>query len=214
VEIAVADTGTGIDPLLLDRVFEPFFTTKPAGRGTGLGLSQVYGLCSQAGGTARIEVPPDGGTRVLLYLPVADGPVDAAAALVASTNAPLECRVLLVEDNSELATVTRQLLENAGCSVQWAASGEAARDLLDAQPTRFDIVVSDMAMPGEIDGLALAEYLRARHPRIAIVLMTGYANQLHEASARRFTVLAKPCAPDTLAAAIRDGLQRLKPEPA
>jgi two-component system, NtrC family, sensor kinase len=214
VEIAVTDTGTGIDPKLLDRVFEPFFTTKPAGRGTGLGLSQVYGLCSQAGGTARIEVPPDGGTRVLLYLPVADGPAAPAAAVVASADEPLDCRVLLVEDNADLATVTRQLLENAGCTVEWAASGEAARELIDADPRRFDIVVSDMAMPGEIDGLALAEHLRARHPRMAVVLMTGYANQLHEASARRFTVLAKPCAPDTLAAAIRNALQRLKAEPA
>jgi two-component system, NtrC family, sensor kinase len=214
VEVAVTDTGSGIDPAVIDRVFEPFFTTKPSGRGTGLGLSQVYGLGAQAGGTARIESPAGGGTRVLLYLPMAQSARPQALAPHAEVSQPLQCRVLLVEDNSDLAAVTRTLLETSGCSVEWAAGGEAARRLIDQARERFDVVVSDMAMPGAMDGLALAEHLRAVYPALPVVLMTGYAHQLHEASARRFTVLAKPCAPEVLAAAIRNALERSRTEPA
>jgi DNA-binding NtrC family response regulator len=86
--------------------------------------------------------------------------------------------------------------------------------LIDQARERFDVVVSDMAMPGAMDGLALAEHLRAVYPALPVVLMTGYAHQLHEASARRFTVLAKPCAPEVLAAAIRNALERSRTEPA
>ncbi len=80
--------------------------------------------------------------------------------------------------------------------------------MIDAEPGKFDIVLSDMAMPGELDGLGLAEYLRKRYPEIQVVLMTGYTNQLQEAAARRFTVLAKPCPPDVLMNAMRDAIRR------
>ena len=80
--------------------------------------------------------------------------------------------------------------------------------MVDAEPGKFDIVLSDMAMPGELDGLGLAEYLRKRYPEIQVVLMTGYTNQLQAAAARRFTVLAKPCSPDVLVNAMRDAIRR------
>ncbi len=157
VVISVADTGTGIDPDVIERVFDPFFTTKPYGQGTGLGLSQVYGLCTQAGGTARIESTPGRGTEVKLFLPAAAGVQASAPAKATPGEASLDCSVLLVEDNEDLAGATSALLEGVGCRVQWASSGDAARDLIDRGATHFDVVVSDMAMPGKLDGLGLAE---------------------------------------------------------
>jgi len=123
----------------------------------------------------------------------------------------LSCSILLVEDNQEIAIATEPLLQTVGCSVQWASSGDLARALIDADPDKFDLVVSDMAMPGELDGLGLAEYLRRRYPHIRVLLTTGYTNKLQEAIARRFTVLAKPCAPETLVNAIRDAIRKGQP---
>jgi DNA-binding NtrC family response regulator len=122
--------------------------------------------------------------------------------------ASLDCSVLLVEDNEDLAGATSALLEGVGCRVQWAGSGDAARELIDRGATHFDVVVSDMAMPGTLDGLGLAEWLRERHPEMLAVLITGYAGQRHDASARGFTVLSKPCPPDALIAAVRNALIR------
>jgi signal transduction histidine kinase len=208
VVISVADSGVGIDPEVMERVFEPFFTTKPHGRGTGLGLSQVYGLCTQAGGTARIESTPGRGTEVKLFLPAVDAVESASPVTVPSAHAVLRCSVLLVEDNEDLAGATMALLEAAGCRVQWASSGDAACVLVESGTAHFDVVVSDMAMPGKLDGLGLAEYLDEHHPDLPVVLMTGYASQLHEASARGFTVLSKPCPPEGLIAAVRGALRR------
>jgi CheY-like chemotaxis protein len=210
VVLSVTDTGTGIDPELIDRIFEPFFTTKPAGQGTGLGLSQVYGLCAQAGGTARIDSTPGQGTRVNLYLPATD-PLPATVDVPSEPNdRKLDCNILLVEDNEEVAVATQPLLQTVGCIVQWALSGDGARVIVDAEPGKFDIVLSDMAMSGELDGLGLAEYLRKQYPEIQVVLMTGYTTQLQQATARRFTVLAKPCSPDALTNAMRDAMRKRK----
>ncbi|MGZ8274527.1 MAG: ATP-binding protein [Burkholderiaceae bacterium] len=208
VVISVADTGTGIDPEVIARVFEPFFTTKPHGQGTGLGLSQVYGLCTQAGGTARIESIAGKGTEVKLFLPAVDRVQAATPTAAKSDSEPLDCSILLVEDNEDLAGATGALLERVGCRVQWANSGDAARTMIESGTALCDVVISDMAMPGELDGLGLAEFLRERHPELPVVLITGYASQLHEASTRRFTVLSKPCQPDALIAAVRSALQR------
>ncbi len=210
VVLTVADTGSGIDPELSERVFEPFFTTKPSGQGTGLGLSQVYGLCTQAGGTARIDSVPGQGTRVHLYLPAAEPVPHEPDVRTKPDDHELVCNILLVEDNEQVAAATQPLLQTVGCTVQWAPSGDAARLIIDADPAKFDIVLSDMAMPGDLDGLGLAEYLRKRYPGVQVVLMTGYTNQLQEASARRFTVLAKPCPPDALVSAMREALRKRK----
>jgi two-component system, NtrC family, sensor kinase len=207
VLITVEDSGIGIDPEIAERVFEPFFTTKPYGQGTGLGLSQVYGLCTQAGGTARIESKPGRGTQVRLFLPAAEGAAAPAASPQNAKEDRLECRVLLVEDNEDLAGATRALLQAAGCQVRWASSGDAARQLIEQEGQVFDVVLSDMAMPGTLDGLGLAEFLRHHHGDVPFVLMTGYASQLHEASARRFTVLSKPCSPDVLIGTLRAALR-------
>ena len=171
VMLTVADTGTGIDPELADRIFEPFFTTKPVGQGTGLGLSQVYGLCAQAGGTARIDSVPGQGTRVSLYLPATD-PVPSGVEVPGKPeNHRLDCNILLVEDNQEVAVATQPLLQAVGCTVKWAASGDAARVMIDASLVSRHRL-SDMAMPGEIDGLGLDDISQARSGN-SVVLMTG-----------------------------------------
>ena len=145
-----------------------------------------------------------------LYLPATDPKPSTPYAQIQPDDQKLDCTVLLVEDNEEVAVATQPLLQTVGCTVQWAQSGAQAQVIIDAEPGKFDIVLSDMAMPGELDGLGLAEYLRKRYPEIQVVLMTGYTNQLQEAVTRRFTVLAKPCSPDVLMNAMRDAIRKRK----
>jgi CheY-like chemotaxis protein len=122
--------------------------------------------------------------------------------------ADLGCRLLLVEDNDAVAQATRDLLMSMGCEVLRVASGSAALDLLAAQPERFDIVLSDIEMPGELDGIALAVLLRSRQPSLPVLLMTGYAARLEQAVRQQLDVLPKPCSPAVLAEAIGRALSR------
>lgn len=213
--LEVADTGKGIPADILPRVFEPFFTTKPVGHGTGLGLSQVYGLARQAGGEARIESDEGRGTRVTLLLPslrTAELPT-AGAREEAPAPARVEHALLLVEDNGELATVTEQVLQAAGFQVTRADSGDAARALLAAGSV-FDIVLSDIRMPGGMDGIALARWLREQHPALPVVLMTGYSTELAQARALGLQVLPKPSPPAALLEALVRELGARPPPPA
>jgi signal transduction histidine kinase/ActR/RegA family two-component response regulator len=211
VVIEMADAGRGIDPALLERVLEPFFTTKSSGKGTGLGLTQVQALCRNSGGRVEIAARPGGGTRVRLFFPQASGGPDEREAAADAPLPRLHCKLLLVEDNDALAHVTAAVLESLGCEVQRAESAHAALQALDGR--RFDVVLSDIEMPGKIDGIELAERL-ARHQRpLPVVLMSGYASRIEQAKALGLRVLAKPCAPAVLRAAIGDALaQRPAPD--
>ena len=188
VALTVADTGQGIAPDILPRVFDPFFTTKEASKGSGLGLSQVYGFVHQSGGTVTIESELGRGASVTMYLPRAQTGQAAAA-----KDAPLQevegGAALLVEDNPDVAEVTRQLVEQLGYSVQTAESAEAALALCERVP--FNIVISDIVMAGSMDGIALAQALRRRQPDLPIMLVTGYSSSAAAAEAD-FTVLRKP----------------------
>ncbi len=188
VGVRLTDTGTGIAPDVLGRVFEPFFTTKPVDKGTGLGLSQVYGFTHQSGGTVTIDSLLERGTTVTLYLPRA---TEEAEQKVASEDpaAPQGETVLLVEDNAEVAEVSSSMLQEAGYRVEHVLNADAALNLLDHR--RFDLVLSDIIMPGRYDGLALARLLRQRAPDLPVLLVTGYSNRATEA-ATEFTVLRKP----------------------
>lgn len=207
VLITITDDGHGIDEALAERVFEPFFTTKPMGKGTGLGLSQVHGFCVQAGGTARLASTPGLGTTVTLVLPARDTPAAAPAGVPAEaagdTAGLAGKRVLLVEDNEELADVTAALLGTYGSEVRRAASPREALAHLEAGPA-FDVVLSDIVMPGDMDGIALARQLRTQRPELPVVLISGYSEALQQA--REFTVLRKPTTPQQLVTTLRTAL--------
>jgi PAS domain S-box-containing protein len=185
--ITVADTGLGIPSDVLDKIFEPFFTTKPIGKGTGLGLSQVHGFAHQAGGTVKVASELGKGTTFTILLPRETGPVpheapDASPTLGSGT-------VLLVEDNPDVAVVSIGLLEQLGYRVRRVADAEAA--LRELETNGVDFVFSDIVMPGKMDGLSLALHLRQLHPRLPVLLATGYS----EAAAGvrgHFPILRKP----------------------
>jgi signal transduction histidine kinase/ActR/RegA family two-component response regulator len=203
VVIAATDTGAGIAPEVLARVFEPFFTTKPVGEGTGLGLSQVYGLCQRSGGTARVRSEVGVGTTVEMVLPAVHGETVANPETEQPPGRSLECRVLVVEDNTEVAAAIRPVLETLGCEVTHFAAAAPALEWLDRHPEAVDVVLTDVVMPGDMDGLALAQRVRERHPRLGLLVMTGYAEQLDQITRQGFTVLAKPWTASHLAQALR-----------
>jgi two-component system, NtrC family, sensor kinase len=210
VSIAVRDTGAGIPDAVIARVFEPFFTTKEPGKGTGLGLSQVYGFARQSGGTATVASREGEGTTVMLYLPRASSAVAraAVAALVPLPPLPLreQAAVLVVEDNPEVAEVSVALLETLGYGVTQVDSAQAALDAL-ASGSSFDLVFSDVVMPGGMSGVELARVLRGRYPGLPVLLTTGYSIVAQAAGKEGFAILPKPYRPTALQAQIRDLLQ-------
>jgi len=205
VVVDMDDTGPGIPASLADKVFEPFFTTKPAGQGTGLGLSQVRAFAQGAGGDAKVLPAPGGGARVRLWLkPGVDTVVQATDA---PRNTPVvQARVLLVEDNDDVADATSRLLEAMGAEVARASSGEEALAFMGERRAWVDVVVSDIQMPGSMDGIALAAELASQAWKVPVVLVTGYAQQLDLAVARNMVVLPKPFTPEALSNAIEKAM--------
>jgi signal transduction histidine kinase len=204
VMITFTDDGKGLDDATASRAFEPFFTTKPAGLGSGLGLSQVHGFCTEAGGRASIASTPGLGTTVSLLLPAdemqAVAPTPAAPAGRSAQPDLAGMRVLLVEDNESLGDVTAALLGSYGCSVRLARSAEQALAFID-DGDDFDAVLSDIVMPGGMDGIALGQTLKARQPELPVVLISGYSSE--RVPRDQFTVLHKPCSPQDLVGALR-----------
>jgi two-component system NtrC family sensor kinase len=203
VTISVQDSGVGIPPELLAKVLEPFFTTRERGSGSGLGLSQVNGFCIQAGGFVRVDSVVGEGTTVVMHLPA-----DRGAAMAVIEDEPvvpvrLTGRVLLVEDNDEVASTTEMLLRTTGLDVLHMPNADAALAHLASAADQPDAVLSDIAMPGSINGIGLAIELRKRRPALPVLLTSGYAEQLGEANAIGLRVLPKPVAPDHLLAELR-----------
>jgi CheY-like chemotaxis protein len=166
VEISVADTGSGMTERVLARAFEPFFTTKR--QGSGLGLSQVYDFVKQSGGDATIESTPGAGTVVRLYLPrFISAPAEAAN--VAGRGE----LILLVEDNELVRPCTVEMLEMLGYRVLAAAEGAAALRLLDAH-AEIRLMLTDLGLPGALDGEALADRVRRHYPGVRVLLTSGY----------------------------------------
>jgi PAS domain S-box-containing protein len=189
VAVDVADTGTGIPADIIEKVFEPFFTTKAVGKGTGLGLSQVHGFAHQAGGTVRIESTLGRGTVLTLYLPRAPTDVVANDAHEMDVEPLRSGTVLLVEDNPDVASASTGLLEQLGYSVRWAANAEAA--LQEIEKDNIDLVLTDIVMPGRLDGLGLARVLKKQRPDLPILLATGYSEAVQNVDAD-FPILHKP----------------------
>jgi PAS domain S-box-containing protein len=188
VALRITDTGTGIAPDLLPKVFDPFFTTKPAEKGSGLGLSQVYGFAHQSGGTVNIESELGKGTAVTLFLPRGHETADAVQEAL-ETESANGGTVLLVEDNPDVAEVNVAMLEELGYRVRTVGDAAAALEAIGEET--FDLVVSDIIMAGPMDGLALARTLRERQPGLPVLLVTGYSHAASGAGAD-FIVLRKP----------------------
>ena len=210
VEIAVEDDGEGMPPEVLEKAFEPFYTTKEVGRGTGLGLSQVYGFARAAGGTVEIASEPGKGTRVAMLLPRCTAqPAAEAAPVEHSAAVPLQGkRILLVEDDPSLNDLVSEMLEEHGSQVLRATNGAEALTLFERNAV--DAALSDMVMPGEIDGLDLARKLREKRAGIPIVLMTGYSAAAAPAAAEGFAVLRKPFTLAALASCLAQSLDRVE----
>ena len=189
VELTVADSGEGIPADILPKVVDPFFTTKEVSKGTGLGLSQVDGFVTQSGGRLRIESRLGEGTSIRILLPrVVATPTREVVAPRAAT--PRTLRVLCVEDNPEVADVTAGLLEKLRHEVTLVSSAAAALERLE-QGLAPDLLLSDIVMAGEMDGLGLARLVRKRWPLLPVLLVTGYSREA-EAIGAEFPVLAKP----------------------
>ncbi len=204
VALSVADTGAGIPDDVLGRVFEPFFTTKGAEKGTGLGLSQVYGFARRSGGTAAIKSEPGHGTTVTIYLPRSRAAIDAAPEDDTTPYAaPLGATALMVEDNEDVRTVTVSLLEQLGYRTIAVENATAALEALAGAPD-LAVMFSDVVLPGEMDGLALARSVKARYPHVPIVLTTGYA-RVFDADPE-FPVLRKPYQIAALGRIIREAI--------
>lgn len=214
VEISVTDNGAGMSRDVLAHVFEPFFTTKPVGRGTGLGLSQIYGFVKQSGGFVRIDSAPGKGTAVRLYLPGRDPPNAAPAEAVAAPERTPErpaapCgKTLLVEDQLEVRMQIADTLEEMGCEVIEADDGSAGLEVVESDE-RLRLLVTDVGLPG-VSGRQLAEAARAARPDLPILLITGYAGKSLDSldPASNIEVLRKPFTLEELTTRVRALLAR------
>ena len=180
VAIAVGDTGTGMTEDVKERAFEPFFTTKEAGRGTGLGLSTVYGFAKQSKGALRLDSTLGVGTTITLFLPSEPDAVGPDADIDVATDLPAGLHVLLVEDDAEVRSVAQRFLAALGCSVTACANGEQARHELRPD-AGIHMLITDIALGPGMRGTELAELARQRLPALPVLLMSGYASALLEA---------------------------------
>lgn len=206
VQVDVSDTGTGIEPENLSKVFEPFFTTKDFGRGSGLGLSMVYGFVRQSGGNIRIRSTPGRGSTVTFVLPKSTAPLslDAQPETAAVGAERVKGAVLLVEDEPEVRRIIRLELSALGYPVLEASDGPEAIALLDNVP-EIAILVTDTVMPGGIGGRELARHAKERRQDLPVLLITGYASDgaLADVADLDVPVLRKPFSRDALDAALR-----------
>jgi len=197
VRIEMRDTGTGIDPATVARAFEPFFTTKPPGQGTGLGLSQVRSFCELSGGHCTIGPSPAGGTVVSLFLPRAQSPymdnktVERDSVSAGLSNAATGIRLLLVEDDAMVADAQAAMFSTLGYEVTHAANADDAYRHLQP-PHHFQVVISDVQMPGRMNGLDLAERLQKEQPDLPLIMVTGFVDQAERLRGNGVTTFLKP----------------------
>ncbi|WP_235579379.1 ATP-binding protein [Pseudorhodoferax sp. Leaf274] len=208
VRVEVADTGTGMSDEIQARAFEPYFTTKPVGSGSGIGLAQVHAFARQSGGDTVLASALGVGTRIRMYLPVATAQAGTVAAPALPAPAPASpmagVRILMVEDDQLVSAMVAAALEEEGCAVRHCGTADEALLVLQGG-SAFDILFTDVVMPGRMNGIDLARWCAARRPGIAIVVSTGYAENLQEFQA---TVLRKPYETGALFAALEEACQR------
>ena len=209
LSVCVTDTGTGMTPDIIDKVFEPFFTTKPTGQGTGLGLSMVYGFARQSGGQVRIYSEVGQGTTVCLYLPRHYGEADeddVARRLAEVGPAGQGETVLIVDDEPSVRMLVTEVLEDLGYTAIEAADSVAGLKVLQSD-VRIDLLVTDVGLPGGMNGRQMADAGRERRPDLKVLFITGYAENavLGNGHLRPgMQVLTKPFVLETLASRIKD----------
>jgi two-component system NtrC family sensor kinase len=215
VAVSVADTGSGIPPDQFERIFEPFFTTKLAGHGTGLGLSQVFGFARQSGGEVAVASELGKGSIFTLYLPRTAGS-GKSRALPAESARPLDGRgmsVLVVEDNAEVGQFANDALADLGYSARLVGNAAHALEELAVDADRFDVVFTDVVMPG-MTGLELAQEIRRRHADLPVVLTSGYSHVLSEHGSHGFELLQKPYSVEQLSRVLhRVGRRKFRQAP-
>src|SRR5476649_2158860 len=173
--LAITDTGNGMPPHVLAKVFEPFFTTKGVGKGTGLGLSMVYGFITQSDGHIKIESEVGRGTSFKLYLPRNDGPKEETVVRQTSALPGGTERILVVEDDAQVRSNVVHQLQSLGYVVSHAPDGTAGIAACEAAPQPYDLLLTDVMMPGPLNGKRLADEVKRQWPATKIVFMSGYA---------------------------------------
>jgi len=207
VLIRVADTGEGMSPDVAAKAFDPFFTTKPIGQGTGLGLSMVYGFARQSGGVVKLDSTSGAGTEITLYLPRAENaePAPEPQPLLRPARGEGET-VLVVEDDPAVRLLVLEVLKELGYVALEAGDSETALQIL-ARSQRIDLLISDVGLPGGLNGRQLAEVAREHRPELPILFITGYAERAAER--REFLgpgmqMITKPFAMEALAAKVKE----------
>lgn len=204
VAISVADSGTGIPPEHIQTIFEPFFTTKEIGRGTGLGLSQAFGFAKQSGGDILVKSIVGEGSIFTIYLPRSQASV--ATHLTQAPRTDLAGgqghRILIVEDNLDVGKFSTELLEDLGYATEWVRSADQALAALSSDEFAFDLVFSDVIMPG-MNGVELATVIRERYPGLPVVLTSGYSSVLAENVNHGFELVQKPYSVEMLSRVLR-----------
>ena len=204
----VTDTGEGMSPEVIARAFDPFFTTKPIGQGTGLGLSMIYGFVQQSGGYVLLSSDEGHGTTVSIYLPrhfgaaVGREAIDAAAR---PTHAEAGAVVLLVEDELALRMVIVEVLSELGYAVLEAGNSQSGLQIVESG-ARIDLLVTDVGLPGGMDGRQLAQAARERRPGLKVLFLTGYAERVAVGTGGMdpgMELMSKPFALDKLVAKIK-----------
>jgi signal transduction histidine kinase/CheY-like chemotaxis protein len=213
IKLAVSDTGSGIEPETQLHIFEPFFTTKETGNGAGLGLFTVYGIVTQNGGNMQVESAPGIGTTFIIHLPRVHTPIEAAEIESVPQLAPHGAEtILLVEDETVVRDLVRQVLQATGYVVLEAANGEQALQLSTAHQSPIQLLLADVVLPG-LSGPEVAEQLASTRPEIQVIYMSGYAQN----TIKRYRIpqgqhlfLQKPFTPATLLANVREVLDASK----
>jgi len=205
--ITVGDTGMGIYPEYLPRIFEPFFTTKEAGKGTGLGLATVYGIVKQHQGWIEVSSQLGSGTTFKIFLPAgAPGVKQKLVPQMKASPAVGHEKILLVEDDADVRMVARDVLEASGYQIWEASNGLEALNVWKTNASQIDLLLTDVIMPGGLNGRELSDRLRRERPGLKVILMTGYSPDLMVKIQPQSHILTKPFSMEGLTETVRNCL--------